>query len=288
MGTNLRELLVMKEVKIADFKGKKLAVDTFNVLYQFLTSIRQRDGTPLKDSQGRITSHLTGLFNRTTRLMKEGLQLAFVFDGKPPALKQQEREKRISLKEAATQQYEKAKKAKDIADMRKYASRTARLTSEMIEESKLLIKYLGLPVVQAPSEGEPQVASLVKEKEAFAGISEDYDSLLYGIPRLVKNLTISGKKKYGATYVNVTPKMISIAENLNHLGIDQEQLIILAILVGTDYGPGGVKGIGPKTALKLVKEYKHDFDGIFKKLDTDLPWEEIYYTIKKMPVKKKT
>lgn len=112
MGTNLRELLVMKEVKIADFKGKKLAVDTFNVLYQFLTSIRQRDGTPLKDSQGRITSHLTGLFNRTTRLMKEGLQLAFVFDGKPPALKQQEREKRISLKEAATQQYEKAKKSK--------------------------------------------------------------------------------------------------------------------------------------------------------------------------------
>ena len=290
MGTNLKELLVAKETSIEYFKNKKLVVDSFNVLYQFLSTIRQRDGTPLKDSKGRITSHLTGLFSRTTRLMKEGLNLAFVFDGEPPELKQKERERRFAVKEEAKKAYEIAARKKDIEAMKKYAARTSRLTREMVDESKELIKALGLPVIQAPSEGEAQVAYIVNQGDAFAGISEDYDSLLYGIPRLVKNLTISGRKKVGATYITVKPKIISLSENLNNLGIDQEQLIILAILVGTDYNTGGVKGIGPKTALKLVKEYKHDFEELFKKVEWkktfDFSWEEIYYLIKKMPVNK--
>ena len=290
MGTNLKELLVMKETSIDKFKNKVLVVDTFNVLYQFLSTIRQRDGALLKDSKGRVTSHLTGLFNRTTRLMKEGLKLAFVFDGKPPALKQKERERRVAVKKVAMKEYEKAAKKKDIEAMKKYASRTSKLTGDMIEESKELIRALGLPVIQAPSEGEAQVAYIVRKGEAFGGVSEDYDSLLYGIPKLVKNLTISGRKKFGATYITVKPKIISISENLNQLGIDQDQLIILAILVGTDYNPGGVRGIGPKTALKLVKEHKHDFDKIFEEIkwkeNFDLDWKDIYYLIKKMPVNK--
>jgi len=288
MGTNLKDLLVMKEIAISDLKNKKLVVDSFNILYQFLSTIRQRDGTLLKDSQGRVTSHLTGLFNRTTRLMKEGLQLAFVFDGEPPKLKQRERQRRREVKKQAMKLYETAKKKKDIESMKKYASRTSRLTGDMIDESKELLRALGLPVIQAPSEGEAQVAYIVNKGKAFAGISEDYDSLLYRIPKLVKNLTISGKKKFGATYVTVKPKIISISENLNNLGIDQDQLIVLAILVGTDYNPGGVKGIGPKTALKLVKENKHDFDKIFKEIkwQEDFDWEEIYNLIKKMKVKK--
>jgi flap endonuclease-1 len=290
MGTNLKDLLVMEETSIDKFKNKTLAVDTFNVLYQFLTTIRQRDGTPLKDSRGRITSHLTGLFNRTTRLMKEGLKLAFVFDGEAPELKSKERARRVAVKQEAMKEYRKAAKKKDIEAMKKYASRTSKLTGDMIDESKELIRALGLPVIQAPSEGEAQVAYIVGKGDADAGVSEDYDSLLYGIPKLVKNLTISGRKKFGATYVNVKPKTISISKNLNSLGIDQDQLIILAILVGTDYNPGGVKGIGPKTALKLVKEHKHDFDKVFEEAKWDehfdIDWKDIYYLIKKMPVKK--
>jgi len=290
MGTNLKDLILMDETSIKQLKGKMLVVDSFNILYQFLSTIRQRDGTPLKDSQGRVTSHLTGLFNRTTRLMKEGLQLAFVFDGKPPAMKQKERERRVTIKEAAMREYKKAKKKGNIEEMKKYASRTSRLTGEMIEESKMLLEALGLPVVQAPSEGEAQVAYIVNKGKAFGGVSEDYDSLLYGIPRLIKNLTITGRKKVGATYIHVTPKIISISKNLNHLKIDQEQLIVLAILVGTDYNPGGVKGIGPKTALKMVKEHKHDFDTLFTDAKWgdhfDFSWKDIYYLFKKMPVNK--
>jgi len=290
MGTNIKDLLVMKEVSIDDFNGKILAVDTFNVLYQFITTIRQRDGTPLKDSQGRVTSHLTGLFSRTTKLMQKGLQLAFVFDGQAPALKLHERERRNLIKESAAKSFEQAKKKGNIEEMKKYAARTSRLTGEMIQESKDLLRHLGLPVIQAPSEGEAQVAAIVNSGKAFAGVSEDYDTLLYGIRTLVKNLAISGRRKVGAAYVTVKPKTISISDNLNTLGIDQDQLIAVAMLVGTDYNIGGVKGIGPKTALKMVKEHKHDFDTLFKeakwKESVEVSWEDIYYLFKKMPIKK--
>ncbi len=171
MGTNLKELLLIKEISFDDLKGKLLAVDSFNLLYQFLSTIRQRDGSLLKDSQGNITSHLTGLFNRTTKLMTLGIKLAFVFDGIPPKLKQKEREKRRTVKQAAMKLYEEAKVKKDIESMRKYASRTSILDKEMIKESKELISSLGFPVIQAPSEGEAQVAKIVNDKNAYAGIS---------------------------------------------------------------------------------------------------------------------
>ncbi len=291
MGTNLKDLLVMKEIGIEELKKKRMAVDSFNMLYQFLSTIRQRDGTLLKDSKGRVTSHLVGLFSRTARLMQNGLKMAFVFDGEPPKLKEQERERRTTLKEEAMRQYKEAEKRKDVGEMKKYAARTSKLTGEMIEESKELIDALGLPVIQAPSEGEAQVAYIVNNGDAYAGVSEDYDSLLYGIPRLVKNLTISGKRRFKATWVSVKPQMINLSDNLNNLGIEQEQLIVLAMLVGTDYNPGGVKGIGPKSALKLVKEYRKDYDALFKKTGWDkhfeLDWNEIYKLFKNMPVEKR-
>jgi flap endonuclease-1 len=290
MGTNLKDLLVMKEIGFDELKGKMLAVDSFNLLYQFLSTIRQRDGTLLKDSEGRVTSHLTGLFSRTTKLMYYGIKFAFVFDGKPPELKQKEREKRKTVKQEAMRLYEEAKKKEDIESMKKYASRTSILDKEMIKESKELISYLGFPVIQAPSEGEAQVAKIVSDKKAFAGVSEDFDSLLYGIPKLVKNLSITGRRKFKSTYVTIKPKLITLSKNLNNLGIDNDQLIVLAMLVGTDYNPGGIRGIGPKNALKLVKQHKDDFDNLFKEVkwdeNFDFPWTDIYYLFKKMPVEK--
>jgi flap endonuclease-1 len=288
MGTNLKDLLIMKEIDFPDLKDKLLIVDSFNILYQFLSNIRQPDGTPLKDSRGRVTSHLTGLFTRTTNLMSRGIKLGFVFDGQPPALKHMEHERRAEIKKEAMHEYQKAKEAGNIEEMKKFASRTSRLTTEMIEESKELIRALGLPVIQAKSEGEAQMAYVVNHAKAFAGVSEDYDSLLYGINNLVKNLTISGKRKIGAAYINIKPKIINFSENINNLGIDREQLIALALLVGTDYNYGGIKGIGPKTAIKLVKKHGKDFDSLFKETEWDkhfdIPWTEIYDVINKMPV----
>ncbi len=289
MGVNLKELLIRKPIKLEELKGKTLAVDAHNTLYQFLTTIRSPDGSVFTDSQGRTTSHLIGLFNRTTKLMEQGLKLAFVFDGKPPALKKEETARRRELKEEALKLYEEAKKAGETEEMRKYATRTSYLTPEMIEESKALLRALGLPVIQAPSEGEAQAAYLVKKHQAFACVSQDYDNMVFGCPRTVRNLSVEGKKKVPGKmqFVSVEPEMIELKENLENLGINQDQLILLALLVGTDYNYGGVHKIGPKTALKLVKEIKEP-EVLFKKVEWEkhcqTDWRELIKIFKEMPV----
>ena len=289
MGVAFKDIITSKEIELNFLKNKITVIDSYNILYQFLTTIRSLDGTPLMDSKGNVTSHLVGLFTRTSSLMQHGLKPVFVFDGKPPELKQKTHEQRNNLKLEAEKKYLEAKKRADLEEMKKYASRTSRLTKEIVEESKKLVSLLGLPIVQAPSEGEAQAAYIVKENKGFVASSQDFDSLLYGATKLVRNLSISGRRKKGKTisYETIKPEIIDLAENLNYLGIDQNQLIALAMIIGTDYNPGGIKGIGPKNALKLVKQCKSDFDSLFKEIKWDnyfdFSWEEVYYLIKKIP-----
>lgn len=291
MGLNIKDLIVREEIEISDLKGKVLAVDTFNILYQFLTTIRQPDGSPLYNKDGKVTSHLNGLFFRTAKLLKSGIKLVFVFDGEAPVLKKAERERRKDLKKEAKEKYDAAKKTENFEDMKKYASRTAYLTGEMVDQAKELIELMGMPIIQAPAEGEAQVAQVVNSGNAYAAVSQDYDTLLYGCPRLIHNLSIAGKKKKTKlAYKIVKPSIITLKQVLDELGIDKDQMIMLSILVGTDYNKGGVKGIGPKNAIKLVKEYKGKYDKMFEKVEFDkhcaFSWKEIYKTFKDMPVKK--
>ncbi len=290
MGVNISELLVKKEADVASLRDKIIAIDAHLFLYQFLTTIRQRDGSLLMDSKGNITSHLSGLFHRNAKLMQQGLRLAYVFDGKAPELKVRERDKRTRLKEEAFLKYEEAKQKEDIDEMKKYASRTTRLTRENIEEAKRLISAMGLPVIEAPSEGEAQAAYMVKNDKAFAVASQDADSLLFGSPKLLRNLSLAGKRKRTnkLAYETIKPEVVTLADTLNEIGLDNDQLIALGMLVGTDFNQGGIKGIGPQKGLKLVKEYGNDLDKLFKfvKWDEyfDYPWTDVFYLFKKMPV----
>ena len=288
MGVKLTELLVRKQVSFDDLKGKIIAVDASIFLYQFLSTIRQRDGSLLTDSKGRVTSHLIGLFSRTTNLMTKGLKLVYVFDGKPPQLKHLTENLRKQAKEEALKKYESAISKGFLTEAKKFAQRTSRLTPDMIEEAKKLLKALGLPIVQAPSEGEAQASFMVKNGDAFAVASQDEDCLMFGAHRLVRNLSITGRKKVKdkVAYQQVLPELIKLDENLNHLGIDADQLIVLGILIGTDYNPGGIKGIGPRKALALVKRFGHDFDSLFNSVDWnyDIDWKDIFNVIKNMPV----
>ncbi|MBR9700009.1 flap endonuclease-1 [Candidatus Woesearchaeota archaeon] len=290
MGVNITDLLARKEIDTSILKDKIIAVDAHLFLYQFLTTIRQRDGALLMDSQGRVTSHLSGLFARNTKLMQQGLRLAYVFDGKPPKLKEKERERRKSLKVEAEKRYEQAKAAENIEEMKKYAARTTRLTKEMIEEAKQLLHALGIPVIEAPSEGEAQAAHLVKGEKAFAVASQDSDALMFGTPRLIRNLSIAGRRKRSGklAFETIKPEMVSLADTLNNLSLDQDQLIALGMLVGTDFNDGGIKGIGPQKAIKLLEKHKNDFDTLFKEVKWedyfDYPWTEVFYLFKKMPV----
>ncbi len=289
MGTQIKCILKSNAISLNDLTNKTLVIDSYNFLYQFLTTIRSRDGSLLTDSKGSTTSHLVGLFSRTTRLMQNNIKLIFVFDGEPPKLKKIERERRKEIKISAEKEYKRAVEEENIEEMKKYAARTSRLTEDMIQESKKIISALGLPIVQAPSEGEAQAACIVKKGNADYCVSQDFDSLLFGSPSVIRNLSLIGKrKKSGLSYTTINPEVINLSENLNNLGIDQNQLIALAMLVGTDYNIGGVKGIGPKNALKLVKKYKSDFNALFKEVKWneffDYSWKEVYNLFKRMPV----
>jgi len=257
LGVNLRDLVPKVTVKLQDLSGKSIAIDAYNALYQFLAIIRQPDGTPLKDSTGRITSHLSGLLYRTSNLVEMGIKPIYVFDGTPPALKEVEIKRRMKAKEEALIKYEKALKEGKIEEARTYAQATSRLKDYMAEDSKHLLDLMGIPWVQAPSEGEAQAAHIVKRGDADYCASQDYDSLLFGAPRLVRNVTISGRRKLPGrnVYIEVAPEIVELEAVLKECGITHEQLIDVGILIGTDFNPNGVKGLGPKTALKLIKEY---------------------------------
>jgi flap endonuclease-1 len=280
MGLQIGNIVPRKGIDFDELKNKKIAVDAFNTIFQFLSTIRQPDGTPLMDKQKNVTSHLSGLFYRNINLMKQGLKLIYVFDGKTPRLKGKTHEKREERKDEAFEKYEKAKKEQDVEEMGKYDRKLSTLTTEMLDESKQLLEAMGIAVVQAPGEGEAEAAFLAQKKEIYGVGSQDYDSLLFGAPILIQNLTLARKRKTPTGYVSIGPELIKLEGVLNGLQINLDQLICLGILCGTDYNPGGVKGIGPKKALDLVKKRKAPAI-IFKDLEMDFDWQEVFALFKK-------
>jgi len=250
VGVPFRDLVAREPIEVSDLRGKKVAIDAYNVLYQFLSAIRQSDGTPLKDNNGNVTSHLNGLFYRTLKLMQAGIKPCFVFDGDAPELKSDTQAKRAQIKTDAEVKYSAAVEAGDMESAKKYAQQTSRLTSEMIKEAKELIVAMGLPVVQALGDAEAQAAYICQKGQVWAVVSQDYDALLFGSPRVVRNLTVSQRSRGGKI---ISPELIELAKTLNELKIDLHGLIDVAILVGTDFNEG-IKGIGPKTAVKVVQE----------------------------------
>ena len=276
MGVKIREIIpetAVETVTLESLGGKAISLDAYNALYQFITIIRGQDGRPLMDRHGRITSHLSGLFFRTVNLLKIGIRPIFVYDGRPPGLKRATVEERSERRLEAQKLYEQALAEGRLEEAQKYAKQAATLNEFIVESSKKLLSLMGIPVVQAPSEGEAQAAYIAMRGDAYASGSQDFDSLLFGSPRLVRNLSIVGRRKLPGRkeYVEVEPELIYLDKLLQGLGITREQLIDIAILVGTDYCEG-VKGVGPKTALKLIKTYgsaEKALKAIGKTLDVD-------------------
>lgn len=269
MGADLGDLFERIEIELPELNGRIIAVDAYNTLYQFLSIIRQRDGTPLKDSRGEVTSHLSGILYRTTNLIETGIKPVFVFDGKPSVLKNLTIEERKKNRIDAAQKWEMAI-AEGAEDAFKHAQGSSHLKGNMVEDARTLLGFMGIPVVQAPSEGEAQATFMVKNGDAYAVGSQDYDALLLGSPLVVRNLTVTGKRKLPgkSIYVDVKPEIIELEGGLSRLGISREQLVDIALLVGTDFNPG-IKGIGPKKALKLIK--KHGMiEDVLSELDTDI------------------
>lgn len=281
MGLQIGEIVPRKAIEFSQLKGKIVVVDAYNAIYQFLSTIRQPDGTPLMDSKKRVTSHLSGLFYRNVNLLAEGIRIVYVFDGTPPRLKFGTNIRRSEIKDEARERYERAVEEENVEDMGKYARQNVRLTREILEDSKKLLLAMGIAVIQAPSEGESQAAFIAK-RDGWAVGSQDYDSLLFGAPRLIQNLTLARTRKTAGGMVYISPEVIELDSVLNTLGINLDQLICLGILAGTDYNPGGIKRIGQKKALDIVKKYREPvliFNSVREKLESQenkFDWQEIY------------
>lgn len=262
MGADIGDLLEREEVELEYFSGRKIAIDAFNTLYQFISIIRQPDGTPLKDSQGRITSHLSGILYRMSNMVEIGIRPVFVYDGEPPVFKKAEIEERKKRRVEAEEKWIAALQAGE-RDAKKYAQAAGRVDDYIVESSKRLLDYMGIPFVDAPSEGEAQAAYMAAKGDVDFTGSQDYDSLLFGSPRLARNLAVTGKRKLPGknVYVDVKPEIVSLADNLKKLGLTREQLIDIAILVGTDYNEG-IKGVGVKKALNYIKTYGDIFKAL--------------------------
>ena len=260
MGVKFKDIVSPEEIRFEDLDGKVVALDAANVIYQFLSSIRQIDGTPLKDQNGRITSHFSGILYRTSSLVEKGIKPIYVFDGQSSALKKETQQKRREIKEESERKWKEALEEGRLDDARKFAVRSSRMSPEIVEGSKKLIKLMGIPYIQAKGEGEAQASYMVSRGDAWCVASQDYDCMLFGASRMVKNLTISGTQN--------TPELIELKKILGTLDITREQLVDLAIMVGTDFNQG-IKGIGAKKGLNLIKKHGDIFQ-ILEKLDIQL------------------
>jgi len=276
MGVNLSGLIEPRTVELSELEGKTVAIDAYNTIYQFLSIIRQPDGSPLCDRTGRVTSHLSGILYRTSNLIAQGVEPCFVFDGAPHELKKATLSERKDRREKAMTEWEDAKEEGDLKKAFSKAQQTSRMTPEIRESSKELISYLGLPVVNAPSDGEAQAAYMCAKGDVWASASQDFDSILFGTPKLVRNMTITGRRKVPGKdqYRDVKTEIIDSKEFLESLDITREQLVDMCILIGTDFNPG-IPGIGPKKGLKLIKDHG-DIERVMKHLSVEIPtYQEI-------------
>ena len=257
MGLDLKSLLVRDKTKLESFTNKIVAIDAYNAIYQFLAIIRGPEGLHLTDTQGRVTSHITGLLYRNINFLSLGIKPVYVFDGKPPSLKSAEIEHRKQIKKDATVKYERAVSEGKMEDARKFAQQTTSMKDGMVEDSKHLLDLFGIPYIQAPSEGEATAALLTTTGHADVAASQDFDSILFGARKLVRNFTNSGRRKLPNrnTYIEIEPEIIDYKKNLEALGITREQLIDVGILIGTDFNPDGFERVGPKTAIKMIREH---------------------------------
>lgn len=236
-----------KEYELKNLFGRKVAIDASMCLYQFLISVRQSDGQQLTNDEGETTSHLSGIFYRTIKMVENNIKPVYVFDGKPPVLKGGELEKRLLRREEAQKQKDALKDQGTIEETLKFEKRLVRVSREQNDEAKKLLELMGIPIVEAPCEAEAQCAELAHGGKVYAAASEDMDTLCYEPPQLLRHLTFSEARK-------LPIEEISYKEAMEGLDMDKKQFVDLCILLGCDYCET-IRGVGPVTAYKLIKEH---------------------------------
>jgi len=275
LGVLLTPILKREQTSLKALKGRSFAIDASIELHRFLALIRKPDGALFTDQSEHVTSHLIGLLSWTSRLITEySMSLIFVFDGPPNPMKQKTMEARRRARQKAEVEYSEAATRGDYSRAWSKAVMTGRVTGEVLSDAKRMLTLMGVPWLEAIDDAEAQASYMAAKGAVWAVGSKDYDSLLYGTPILARYLSIAGQEFLPSQrrMRRLVPELVKLSENLEELGITREQLVDLAILVGTDFSEG-VRGIGPKRALSIVRRYgslEHLPDETRRQLPADL------------------
>jgi len=234
----------------AAYTGRTVAIDASMCLYQFLIMIRDnRAGSyqNLTNEDGKVTSHIIGMLTRTLKLMEAGIKPVYVFDGKPPELKLGELAQRRAKRQEAEKNLAEAQEKGDEEQIMKSTKATTRVTKEQNEETKILLRLMGVPVVDAPSEAEATCAALCRDGKVYAAATEDADCLTFGTKILIRNLMAAESQKKQILEVHLD-------RALEQLNVSMDQFIDFCILSGCDYCDT-LKGVGPSTAIRLLVQH---------------------------------
>lgn len=254
MGVKLKPLLIHDIVSFPKLAGKKIVVDGCNLLFKYIKKIRRGDQL-LYSPNGDPVSHIIGFFYFSINLLERKIRPIFVFDGYPPKEKREKSPEKINRLVKMWQIYDHERIKREVLFQDPLF-----LYDKFISDVQKFLKFMGVPVVRGLSEGEAQGARIVSEGKAYGMISRDLDSLLFGCPRILRDVKFK-KNENLCTLIN-------LQSHLKRWQISQEQLIDVAMLIGTDYNPG-IKGIGPKKGLKLILKY-----GCLEDIpDLEYPWD---------------
>ncbi|WP_262176442.1 flap endonuclease-1 [Haloarcula laminariae] len=241
---DLRSLAAIEDVAFEELDGRVVAVDAHNWLYRYLTTtVKFTSDHKYTTADGEEVANLIGVVQGLPKFFEHDLTPVFVFDGAVTELKDDEVAKRREQREKYEDELEKAREAGDSTRVAKLDSRTQRLTDTIVETTRGLLERLDVPVVDAPAEGEGQASYMARQGDVDYVGTEDYDALLFGAPYTLRQLTSSGD-----------PELMDFEATLESTGLTWEQLVDAAILMGTDFNEG-ISGIGPKTAIKLLREH---------------------------------
>ncbi|MHA2131586.1 MAG: hypothetical protein ACW99L_16595 [Promethearchaeota archaeon] len=268
MGVKLQELIIRKTIDYDVLKGKIVAIDAPNIIMSLFNFTRKdSEGSPaglLLDRTQRPISHLYGILYRVNFYYSKKIFPIFCFDGKVSELKRIITKDKLNDFRFIQKWYQKAIESKNYKLAKEIALGKEYMWQNIINESKQLLGALGVPYIDSPSSAESECAYLVKKGIAHYSNSQDFDSLLFGCPLLVQNLSKSLRRKEQGKwkYTKISPFVINLQKNLKKLEVNQFQLVDLSLLIGTDYFPG-IKGLGPKKSLALIKKY-HQIEDILK------------------------
>ncbi|XP_043086685.1 flap endonuclease GEN homolog 1 [Puntigrus tetrazona] len=220
---------VRESVPLYSLSGKTLAVDL---------SLWVCEAQHVQGMMGKVTRpHLRNLFFRVSSLTLMGVKLVFVMEGDAPSIKAQTMSKRNEMRYARA-------KAKPGA-----AKNTSRgRFKAVLRECAEMLDCLGVPWVTAAGEAEAMCAFLDSQGAVDGCITNDGDAFLYGAQTVYRNFNMTTKDPQVDCYQTSRVRA--------ELGLSRDSLVGLAVLLGCDYIPKGVAGVGKEQALKLIQNLK--------------------------------